>query len=376
MRFCKRCVEPDTRAGIVFDEDGVCNICRNIEQRESIDWEARRKELQKIAEWAKEHNTCGYDCVVGASGGKDSTKIALTAKEELGLNVLLVNTVPDGLTDIGRSNMENLMDFGFDCLLFKPNPKVCKILAKRAFYEYGNPVKPSEYVLYATPLRVAINYKIPIVFFGENPVLVIGDKGEVGESGDGSRIRFLNTLAGGNASDWYGDGIDYKEVLPYQIPSEIELEEAGVRVVFMGYYLEEFSPYNNAQFALERGLKVRTDHLHNLGRFKRYQALDDDIVIVNQLLKYIKLGVGNASDEACYEIREGRMMRDEAIRIVKEYDGLCGAGYIRKFCDYINISVEEFWRVANTFRGKMWEQDPAISEWKLKNTLWDEIEPK
>lgn len=87
---------------------------------------------------------------------------------------------------------------------------------------------------------------------------------------------------------------------------------------------------------------VRTEHLHNLGRYRRYQALEDDIVPVNQLLKYIKLGMGNASDEACYDIRDGRLTRDEAIQLVKMYDGLCGDRYIKKFCNYINITEEEF----------------------------------
>ena len=79
MKYCKKCLQPDTRPGIVFDEHGVCAACNYQEQvYHSIDWEARQKELREIAEWAKSKKAA-YDCVIGVSGGKDSTFQALYA---------------------------------------------------------------------------------------------------------------------------------------------------------------------------------------------------------------------------------------------------------------------------------------------------------
>lgn len=367
MRYCKKCVNPDTRPGVIFDKEGVCSACRNTEsQLENIDWNKREKELREIVSWAKKNATT-YDCVMGVSGGKDSHRMALYAKEELGLNILLASFVPDNLTEIGRHNLNNLMSFGFDCLMFRLNPHVCKELAKRSFYKYGNIVKPSEYALYATPIRVAINYKIPLGCLGGNASVILGDNKEMGQGGDASKISLKNTLAGGNASHWVGGWISEKDVLPYQIPSPEDIENAGIKVIFLIHYIKDSSEYNNAQFAIARGLKIRTDSLENLGRYWKYSALDDDTAIVNQMLKYIKLGFGYATDEACWDIREGRLTREEAIKLVKKYDGKCGEEYIEKFCDYIGITKDEFWRVANSFRGDMWEKKGE--EWVLKAAL-------
>ena len=73
MKYCTKCVQPDTRPGLVFDEDQVCWACRAKEQLSRVDWHQREKELREIAEWAKEKANGGFDCVVGVSGGKDST---------------------------------------------------------------------------------------------------------------------------------------------------------------------------------------------------------------------------------------------------------------------------------------------------------------
>ena len=56
------------------------------------------------------------------------------------------------------------------------------------------------------------------------------------------------------------------------------------------------------------------------------------------------------------------------IELVKKYDGKCSEYYIRKFCDYIKISLDEYWKVVNKFRGNMWKKD-SNENWY--NTVWD-----
>ena len=111
LKICKRCIQPSNRAGIFFNEDGVCGACLWEQERQTIDWNKRFNELLEIAKWAKTTTTSNYDCVIGVSGGKDSTKQALTARDRLGLRCLLVNYEPENITDIGRHNRENLRDF-------------------------------------------------------------------------------------------------------------------------------------------------------------------------------------------------------------------------------------------------------------------------
>jgi N-acetyl sugar amidotransferase len=365
MRYCKKCVQPDTRPSIVFDDEGVCMACRYSEEIPSIDWDERQRQLQKIVEWAKENSHGGFDCIVGVSGGKDSHFQALYVKERLGLKALLVNLAPDVITEVGRHNLDNLIQQGFDLISFRLDPKVWRAVTRRAFSEYGNPVKPSEYPLFAVSYQTVLGFGIPLVVQGENPAMTLGVLGDLDASDDALNVNQFHTLAGGNASDWVQEGIELKDLLFYQFPDKDELEEK-VRAIFLSYYAKEWSFTGNTEFAVARGLRGRPGHDPNLtGRLNPYCSIDSDMQIVNQMLKYYKLGFGFVTDEVCYDLREGRLSREEAIRLVEQYDGKCDERYIHEFCEYIDISAKEFWQVVDRFvNKKLFRKDPATREWK------------
>ena len=48
MRYCKRCVMPDTRPNIVFNAEGICQACLNYDRRQAIDWDRRFDELKAV----------------------------------------------------------------------------------------------------------------------------------------------------------------------------------------------------------------------------------------------------------------------------------------------------------------------------------------
>ncbi|MCK4784453.1 MAG: hypothetical protein KAV87_11930 [Desulfobacteraceae bacterium] len=88
MKYCRQCVQPDTRPGIVFDEEGVCLARRAYEERLKADWVARGAELREIARWAKQNSKGGFECTVGVSGSKDSTFQSLYVRDRLSLKPL------------------------------------------------------------------------------------------------------------------------------------------------------------------------------------------------------------------------------------------------------------------------------------------------
>ena len=102
MRICKECIQPDTRPGIYFDENGVCGACLWEHEKKMIDWKERESELEKIIAKTKSRSTSNYDCAIGVSGGKDSTFQALLARDRFQLNCLLVNYQPENITTIGE----------------------------------------------------------------------------------------------------------------------------------------------------------------------------------------------------------------------------------------------------------------------------------
>ena len=75
---CKNCLNAVTRPRIEFDSRGWCNACQWMEEKKSLDWEARQKELLELLDRHK--NRGQFDCIVTVSGGKDGSYVAHTLK--------------------------------------------------------------------------------------------------------------------------------------------------------------------------------------------------------------------------------------------------------------------------------------------------------
>jgi len=359
MRICNRCIQPDTRPGIYFDDQGVCGACLWEEKKKEINWKSREKELQDIAKWAKKTTESNYDCVIGVSGGKDSTKQALTARDLLGLRCLLVNSEPEGITEIGRYNIENLKQLGFDVISLRPNPKVMRLLVKRDFYKNLNPVKITEFSLFASTYIISDKFDIPLIIQGDNPGLTLGASlTGVGTDSNAMKADELHTLSSGWKEYVEVEGIEEKDLYLFHYNRK-KLEEKGYKAIWLNYFLKEWSNHKNAVFSKEHGLRWRPENFDReaIGTYLPYFQLDGDLTQVNQLLKYIKFGFGQCMDHVCYDLRDGLLTRDEAIELVKKYDGKCSEVYIEKFCNYISISQKEFWSVVEKFRGPMWKKD-------------------
>lgn len=378
MRYCKRCLQPDTRPGIIFDDEQICFACRYEESKATIDWAAREAELKGFAEEAKaEAKKRGniYDCIIGVSGGKDSTFQAVYAKEKLGLNPLLINCMPDEITEIGRKNINNLNNLGFDIISIRPNPIVAKKLARKSFFERGNIIAASEYCLWASSYIMAVKFNIPLIIQGENAALTLGAAKNQEATGNAFSVMQLETIRGASVDSFVdlSNNITEKDLFLYKIPTVEEMQAKGIKAIFLQYYTKEWSQVSNADFAVARGLTGRSGDLHDLGRYRRYTALDCDLQIPNQMIKYLKFGFGYATDEICYDIREGRFSREDGKWYVNEYDGLCGQQYIAKACKYLSITEAEFWEVVDKYVNRdLFEK--VNGKWTPKFTVGEDYE--
>lgn len=368
MKYCKKCVQPDTRPGIRFDVEGVCPACRYREQLKEVDWSVRHQELKNIIERTKKNNHSDYDCIIGISGGKDSTRQAMYARDSLGLKTLLVscNYPPEQLTDLGAYNISNLISLGFDVINVMPDPQTWKKLMRKGFLEYGNLAKSTETALYATLPRISIAYQIPLVFLGENAATQMGDLTVGSLDWNGNNIRNANTIGGGSAL-YLNDDITAQHLIPYTYPSGEETEWANVQVVYLGYFWPNFTKVDNAAFSISHGLEVRTNTPLERGALHPFEALDEDFVFVNQMIKYFKYGFGKVTDEVCELIRYGRMTREKGFELVAKYDGTCSPEHIQRFCKYLEISEKEFWKVAESYRNQELFEKDVSGEWHLKH---------
>lgn len=368
IRLCQRCVNPSSRPNMVFDAEGICPVCRYEESKhtETIDWPARRAELGEICTWGRTHTRSTYDCLVTVSGGKDSLRQACYARDELGMNPLLVSCSypPEQFTERGADNFGNLISLGFDTLSVSPDPLLWKRLMREGFTRFGNWCRSTEMALYAIPIHTAIAYQIPLVFYGENPALTIGEK-HGRTDGDASQLKKGNTIAGGPSALLPPD-VSVQDASFYFYPPDEHMAAANLRLVYLGYYMEEWSGRNNAKFAIARGLQVRPEPPGVIGDLWGFSCLDEDYSIVNQFLKYLKLGFGRVTDQVCEAITSGAMTRPEGLELVRLYDGKCDPEFIRRFCAYLEIPETLFWEFAEKFRNRnLWHQD-AAGDWQLQ----------
>jgi N-acetyl sugar amidotransferase len=355
MKYCKLCLQPDTRPNTVFTEDGICPACNYFGELQKVDWEERTEilcELIKTAPKSRKHN---FDCIIGVSGGKDSTRQALFVRDKLGFNPLLacLSYPPQQVTERGVDNISSLIELGFDCVITSPGPETWRQLMKHGFDQFSNWAKSTELALYSSVPQLAIRYDIPLILWGENPGLQLGDMKTLGKTGyDGNNLRNMNTLSGG-AMDWilnsHGDNGD---LIPYRYPTLKAFDESNIQIVYLGWFLGDWSLGNNATYSCLNGLKIREDSVDNTGDLFGVTALDEDWVTLNQMIKYYKFGFGRVSDYANEEIRLGNMTRQEGIEIVEQYDHSCGDHYIESFCDFIEISVKSFWEKVHSSLNK------------------------
>jgi N-acetyl sugar amidotransferase len=372
VKICAKCIQPSTRPGIFFSQESICGACLWEEEKNKINWNERIEELKGIVEIAK-NKKADYDCVIGVSGGKDSTKQAITARDDLGLKCLLVNYQPDNITEIGIKNMENLKQNGFDVLTIRPNPKIMQKLVKYDFFNYLNPVKATEFSLYSSAYIIAEKFNIPLVIQGENPGLTAGTSlTGVGKDSDALKAYQLQTLSKGFKEYLKIDGISEKDLFLFHYDVK-KLIAQNTKGVWLQYFLKEWSYRGNAEFSGKYGFKGRQNFRpEDIGTYIGFGALDSDLVHVNQMLKFIKFGFGFCMDHVCYDIRDGNLNRNEAIELVLKYDGKCADYYINDFCNYIQISQDVFWKTVEKFRGDIWNKDNGLNN-KVHDLLKKEL---
>lgn len=373
MQICKKCVQPDTRPGIFF-KDSICGACLWEEEKNKIDWVKRKNELIEIAQSAKKKSYGPYDCVIGVSGGKDSTKQAITARDELGLRCLLVNYEPENITDLGRKNLENLKNLGFDLITLRPNPKIMKKLIKYDFFNHLNPVKATEFSLYSSTYIIAEKFNIPLIIQGENPGLTVGASlTGVGTDSDALKAYQLQTLSKGWQEYLNVDNITENDLHLFHYDVQ-KLLDLGVQGIWIQYYLQDWSYRGNAEFSKKYGFKERENiKPEEIGTYVTFAQIDSDLVHVNQMLKFIKFGFGQCMDHACYDLRDGLIDRKTAIELVLKYDGKCAEKYIDQFCNYVEISTNKFYETMEKFRGDIWYEKDGIFKNKLHDQLQKEL---
>ncbi len=346
---------PDSKPDLSLDGDGVCSACKSFELRKEIDWEQRHKELLKILDRYRSSNTSNWDCIVPVSGGKDST-YQVVRMLQLGLNPLCVTSSTCDLSLIGRKNIENLKRLGVDCFEFSPNPLVRAKLNRIGLLQVGDISWPEHVGIFTIPVRVAVQFNVPLIVWGENSQNEYGGPAAAAENNILSRrwLEEFGGLLGMRVSDLMGqEGLQARDLLPYTYPADEDLQRVGVTGLFLGHYIP-WDGLSNALIAQSNGFT--TYHKVVEGSMVNYENLDNHQTGIHDYFKFLKFGFGRATDLACLHIRRGRLSRLDGIDAVKRLDGQFPWEYLGKSLERVleplDIGVQEFNNICDQFTNK------------------------
>jgi N-acetyl sugar amidotransferase len=370
LKYCVRCVMPHTKPDLDIDEAGVCNACRSMEKRKEVDWDQRKKELLGVLEKYRKHGS-NWDCIVPVSGGKDSTYQVIRMLQ-LGLNPLCVTSTTCDLSEIGRKNIENIKMLGVDYMEFSPNQVVRAKLNKIGLVEVGDISWPEHVGIFTIPVRAAVQFNVPLIVWGENSQNEYGGPASAAENNTLTR-RWLEEFGGllgmrvSDLSETYG--IELRHLLPYQYPSDEELQRVGVTGLFLGHYLP-WDGLSNALIAQANGFFTFDQPVE--GSMVNYENLDNHQTGIHDYFKFLKFGFSRATDIACLHVRRDRITRQDALEIVKARDGKFPWTYLGKplenILEPLDITVDEFIKVCDKFTNKkIFKKDASGSLLKDKH---------
>ena len=159
---------------------------------------------------------------------------------------------------------------------------------------------------------------------------------------------------------------DFEPYLP--LPAS-DLTENKIEQRYLGYYLK-WDPQECYYYAAQNtGFRPNTERTE--GSYSKYSSIDDKIDPFHYFFTYIKFGIGRATYDACQEIRNDKITREEGIQLIKKFDNEFPKKYFREFLEYVDINENEFWKTVNNFRSPhLWKM--INEKWNIKKTIFNE----
>ena len=348
MYWCNNCLNASTRPRISFDDNGLCNACQWANEKKYINWKKRQNEFIKKIKSSVSKNKF-YDCIVPVSGGKDGSYVAYTLKNKFNLNPLTVTVRPPLETSLGKKNLENFINKGFDHIHISPDNNLMRDLNKMGFILKGFPYYGWLISIHTAILRVATSLKINFIVYGED--------GEV-EYGGSTLTKNTPFYNANYQKKIYLEG-GHKKILSkiktadskkyfFEFPLEAELK--NIKLTHWSYF-ENWDPYRNYLVAKKHCGLLEKDNLND-GTFTNFAQNDQWLYALHTYLMYIKFGFGRATQDAGIEVRRGAMTRDQAINLVKMYDNNYPSKYEKLYLDYFKLSKKEFNKIIDKWANK------------------------
>jgi len=370
MIYCKKCTYPTIAVNASMSDDLVCSACIVHEEKIKINWKEREENFKKLLLSYKSDNN--YDCIIPVSGGKDSTFQAHYIKS-LGLNPLLVTYYTHNYTKTGEENLRNIGDnLGLDHYVFYPNKKVISKMNKLGFELTGDMSWHFHCGAWTVPFQVGVKFKIPLLIYGEHGFTDLAGQYSMYDFPEFTKkSRDEELMRGFSINDFIGkEGITKKDLNWAIYPTDKEIEQTGLRGIFMGNYVY-WDANKHLEISKKMGFKENPEPYERT--YRRFSNVDDIHENgIKDYLKFIKFGYGRCTDHTSKDIRLGAMTRKAGIELIKKHDHIKTKKSLDYFLKMTNMSEDQFDLIADKFRdNRVWWIEN--NKW-YKNTIWGEQE--
>lgn len=368
MQVCTRCLYFSPHPlQLTFDQNGVCSGCRIHEEKDKLDWNERGEKLGSILNNYRNQSGNNYDCIVPVTGARDSYFIVDTVKNVYGMNPLLVTYNKQYNTAVGVRNLANLrISFDCDIMTLTVNPETVKRITRSTLRRFGSIYWHCIAGQTVYPVHVAVKFKIPLIIWGAHQGLdQVGMFSHLDEVEMTRKYRKEHDLMGYEAEDLLDDfdNISKADITPFLYPESRELEQVGVRGIYLNNYMRWNSRLQHEQMISKYGYETTAQ----TRTFDTYNDVDCwNYSDVHDYIKWIKHGYGKVLDHACREIRLGQMTREQGVELVKEYQARSPAN-LGLFLEWLGITENAFNYIIDQHRNPyFWHRD---DQWSWKTCL-------
>ena len=357
---------------LFIDKNQISDSWKYSRIKKKINYKKREKELLKLLDRHRSNNR-NYDCIVPGSGGKDSCYATHVLKYKYGMNPLTITWPPILYTKYGKENFNNwLSTCKVDNVTARRDESTMKLLTKLSVENLMHPFQTFILGQKIFAAKIALKYKIPLVFFGEN-------EAEHGNpiADNNSSLRDKSYYSSENIDKLYLGGVKIEKLINnYKLkkknlevflpPSNKDLNNQKIEVHYLGYYLK-WVPQETFYYSVENcGFRPRP--FRTQGTYSKYNSIDDKIDDLHYYTTYIKFGIGRATYDVSQELRNDHLNIDEGKKLIKKYDGEFPNIYFNEVMEYLNIKPKNFFRNLDKFRSPhLWKK--INGEWRLRHTV-------
>ncbi len=349
MKRCSRCILPENYPGITFDKDGVCNYCRNFEEPVYLGDD-------EFIKFVRSHRRPGqeFDCLLGISGGRDSSYLVYYLVKKLNLKVLGYFFDQWYIPEETKANIDRLVKM-LDLNLITEQSNLLKTCVKHHLISWFKRPSPAMIGMVCTGcrlgtdqglIRTARRYNVPFLIYGGHPLEGSGFKLNLLKKNPHSRLGNLAVLGGyireiARNPSWIMNHrclmTQVKEYTFHFSPIRRLTEKLKYTKLTSSSPFYRFIPWNEQEVVstIERELGWKNpDYGESTWR------TDCKISILKNYMYYKTLGFSDKDDGLSCLIRAGQITRAEGLeRLAKE--NAFSEDFITRFLEEEGLSFEQ-----------------------------------